>query len=253
VFKPNRSEGARNGALAEPLDSPQSLCSSQIRARGAKNPFWAPQPRALRSFALAEDLDEGPVSAHAAVALATVLLETGHADRSAELLVTRAGGDELRLIGGGWRARYLELLTRCYLEAGRRVEAERAARAAQVCADTVNLPMASAMARLAAGALAFDAEQPTRAAAEAIAAAAVLESVGDVFDAAMARSLAGRALAQAGERDGQSLSLNGRRRHSIRLARTATGRRQTANCENFGNTFTDEHVPEWSTESAQQC
>jgi DNA-binding CsgD family transcriptional regulator len=118
------------------------------------------------------------------VALATVLLETGHADRSAELLVTRAGGDELRLIGGGWRARYLELLTRCYLEAGRRVEAERAARAAQVCADTVNLPMASAMARLAAGALAFDAEQPTRAAAEAIAAAAVLESVGDVFERA---------------------------------------------------------------------
>ncbi len=156
---------------------------------------------AEESFELAKNLDEGPVSAHAAVALAYALLETSRPDRSAELLVTKAGGDELRLIGGGWRARYLELLTRCFLAAGRRADAKRAAEAAQACADGVALPMAAAMARLAAAALALDTDQPTSAAEQAIGAAVVLEEAGDIFDAAMARSLAGRALAQAGEQD----------------------------------------------------
>ena len=48
VFKPNPAEGA---PLVEPprspINSPQSLCSSQICATGAKNPFWAPQPHVL--------------------------------------------------------------------------------------------------------------------------------------------------------------------------------------------------------------
>ena len=68
--------------------------------------------------------------AHAAVALACACFETGHAERAAELILVTKAGDELRLIGGGWRARYLELLTRCLLAAGRREEAERAAAAA---------------------------------------------------------------------------------------------------------------------------
>ena len=156
---------------------------------------------AEESFELAKGLDEGPVSAHAAVALAAVLLETGDPVRSAELLVTKAGGDELRLVGGGWRARYLELLTRCFLAAGRRADAEHAAEAAQACADAVALPMATAMAGLAAAALALDSDRPTSAAEQAIVAAVGLEEVGDLFDAAMARLLAGRALAQAGEQD----------------------------------------------------
>ena len=118
---------------------------------------------AEEAFDLSKELDDGPISAHAAVALAYALLETGHADRSAELLVAKAGGDELRLIGGGWRARYLELLTRCFLAAGRREEAERAAEAAQACAETVGLPMAAAMADLAGAALALDAGDASRA------------------------------------------------------------------------------------------
>jgi DNA-binding NarL/FixJ family response regulator len=117
------------------------------------------------------------------------------------LLLTFAGGEELRLIGGGWRARYLELLTRSFLAAGRRAEAERAAAAAQVCADAVALPMAGAMAGLAAAALALDDGEPASAAELALAAAAALEGVGDLFDAAASRLLAGRALAQMGEHD----------------------------------------------------
>ena len=155
---------------------------------------------AQEGFDLSKELDHGPVPAHAAVALAYAMLETGYPDRSIELLITRAGGEQLRLIGGGWRARYLELLTRSCIAAGRRAEAERAAAAAQACADAVALPMAGAMAGLAAAALDMDAGEPARAAERAMAAAAALEEVGDLFDAAMARLLAGQALALAGEK-----------------------------------------------------
>ena len=156
---------------------------------------------AEEGFELSKELDDGPVSAHAAVALAYAMLETGHPERSVELLLTFAGGDELKLIGGGWRARYLELLTRSFLAAGRRPEAERAAAAAQACADAVSLPMAGAMAGLAAAALALDGGEPAVAAERAIAAAAALEEVGNAVDAAASRMLAGRAFARMGEHD----------------------------------------------------
>ena len=162
---------------------------------------------AEEGFDLAKELDDGPIPAHAAVALAYALLETGHADQGAELLVAKAGGNELRLIGGGWRARYLELLTRCFLAAGRRAEAERAAETAQACAETVGLPMAAAMAELAGAALALDAGDAARAAERSRAAAAVLEQAGDRFDAAMARLLAGRAFSEAGEQDTAAIEL----------------------------------------------
>ena len=156
---------------------------------------------AEEAFELSKELDDGPVPAHAAAALAHALLETGYAERGAELLVTKAGGNELRLIGGGWRARYLELLTRCLLGAGRREDAERAAEAALACAETVGLPMAAAMAGRAAAVLELDAGDPTSAAARALAAAEALEGIGNAFDAATSRVLAGQALADAGERD----------------------------------------------------
>ena len=156
---------------------------------------------AEEAFDLSKELDDGPVPAHAAAALAHALLETGHAERGAELLIMKAGGDELRLIGGGWRARYLELLTRCFLAAGKREEAERAAAAAQACAENVGLPMAAAMAGRAAAVLELDAGDPTSAAARALAAADALEEIGNAFDAATSRVLAGEALAQAGEHD----------------------------------------------------
>ncbi len=155
---------------------------------------------AEESFELAKELDEGPISAHAAIALAAALLELGDPDRCTELILTKAGGAELPLIGGGWRARYCELLTRAFLASGKRVEAEQAAALAQTCADEVPLPMARAMARLAAAALDLEAEQPVTAAEQALVAVGILEEAGDVYDAAVARAFAGRALAQAGER-----------------------------------------------------
>ena len=57
------------------------------------------------------------------------------------------------------------------------------------------------MAGCAAAALDLDAGDPTSAAGRALAAAVALEDVGDAFDAATSRMLAGRALAVAGEHD----------------------------------------------------
>ena len=191
-------------AAARLVDNPQGLAWNLFNrsyAAFAAGDIDLALATAKEAFDLAQQLDPGPVPAHAAVALAYARFETGHAERSAELLVEFAGGNELRLIGGGWRARYLELLTRSFLAAGRRDEAEHAAAAAQACAEAVGLPMAGAMAALAAAALDLDGGRPSAAAERALSAAAALEEVGNVFDAATSRLFAGRALAEAAEHD----------------------------------------------------
>ncbi len=152
---------------------------------------------AKESAELAVDLVPGPVRGHAYVALAYALLEHGQPSRCAELLVEHVGGEELRMIGGGWRAHYLMFLTRARIEIDERAAAERAAAAAQACADEVGLPKADAMARLAAAWLDLDAGEALRAAETAKGAARLLEDVGDRFDAARARAFAGRAFAEA--------------------------------------------------------
>ena len=162
---------------------------------------------AEESAELAKRLDPGPVTAWIGVQGAMLLLEAGQPTRAAELLVASAGGDELRRIGGGWRARCLELLTRCYLAAGMREEAERSAAAAQACSEAVQLPMAVGMAGLAAAALDLDGGDPASAATRALDAAVVLEGAGDLLDAAAARLLAGRSLAQAGEQEAAAAEL----------------------------------------------
>jgi ATP/maltotriose-dependent transcriptional regulator MalT len=156
---------------------------------------------AQESMDLAKSLDESIVSSHAAVAMAGAFLESGHPERAADLLVTSAGGEELRGIPGGWRAYFLELLTRCQLAAGRREEAEGAATACAACADMVGLPFAAAIATRAAAALALDAGDACGAAERAQASAVALDGIGAVYDAAASRMLAGRALAQAGAKD----------------------------------------------------
>ncbi|MFL5944473.1 MAG: LuxR C-terminal-related transcriptional regulator, partial [Gaiellaceae bacterium] len=191
-------------AAARLVDNPQGLAWNLFNrsyAAFAAGDIDLALETAKEAFDLAQQLDPGPVPAHAAVALAYARLETGHPERSAELLVKFAGGNELRLIGGGWRARYLELLTRSFLAAGRRTEAEHAAAAAAACAEAVGLPMAGAMAALAAAAVDLDRGEPAAAAERALSAAVALEEVGNVFDAAAARLLAGQALAKAGDRE----------------------------------------------------
>ncbi|HSL14974.1 MAG TPA: AAA family ATPase [Actinomycetota bacterium] len=154
---------------------------------------------AEEAFELTHDLDEGFVTAWAAVRLASVLLETGQPTRAVELLLGRAGGEELTLIPGGWRAYGLELLTRCSLGLDRRTEAERAASVAEVTAAATGLPLADVWADRAAAAVALHAGDTARATECALASADAAEEVGAPIEAALSRTLAGRALAQGGE------------------------------------------------------
>jgi DNA-binding CsgD family transcriptional regulator/tetratricopeptide (TPR) repeat protein len=162
---------------------------------------------AEESFGLEEDMQPGPISGATAAVLASALLEAGQPDRSVDLLLTRVGGEELQFIPGGWRARFLEVLTRALLATGRRADAERAAAATQACADAMSVPTAGAMASLAEAALALDEGEPTTAAERALAAAVGFEAAEARWDAARAHELAGRGLARAGDHDRAALEL----------------------------------------------
>ncbi len=149
---------------------------------------------------LTESLDQSLVCA-AGVAFAAALLEDGEPERAGDLLIRSSGGDDLRLIPGVWRPKFLELLTRCWLELGRPREAERSAERAQAAASSLQLCMADSMAKRAAAAVTLYAGEPDSAAETALASAAAAEEVGAPVEAALSRTLAGRALAQAGRPD----------------------------------------------------
>jgi len=156
---------------------------------------------AQESVELTRDLDEGFVTAWAAARLAGVLFEAGQPDRAVEVLLGRAGGEEVTLIPGGWRAYGLELLTRCWLALDRPIEASRAADLAEATAAAVRLPLAAAWADRAAAAVALHAGETTRATERALASARAAQEVGAPIEAALSRALAGRAHAQAGQND----------------------------------------------------
>ena len=146
---------------------------------------------------LTRDLDEGFVRAWAAVRLAGVLVETGEPARAVEVLLGRAGGEELALIPGGWRTYCLELLTRCRLALDHGEEAKRAADRAEAAA--AQLPLATAWADRAAAEVALHAGDADDAIERALASADAAEDVGAPIESALSRTLAGRALAQAGQ------------------------------------------------------
>jgi DNA-binding CsgD family transcriptional regulator len=154
---------------------------------------------AEEAFDLARGLDEGFVLAWAAVRLAAVQLETGEPLRAAELLLDHAGGEELTLIPGGWRAYCLELLTRCWLALDRFSEAELAASRAEETAAAVGLPLARAWADRAVGAVALHTGDSDRASERGLASAEAAQAVGAPIEAGLARVLAGRALGRAGQ------------------------------------------------------
>jgi ATP/maltotriose-dependent transcriptional regulator MalT len=147
---------------------------------------------------LTQGLDQSLVCA-AAVALAAALLEDGDPQRAVDLLVRSSGGEELSLIPGVFRPRSLELLTRCWLALGRRSEAARAAAGTRTTAEALRLRMADSMAARASAAVALDAGDPQFAAENALDSAVAAEEVGAPVEAAVSRTLAGRALAQAGK------------------------------------------------------
>jgi DNA-binding NarL/FixJ family response regulator len=149
---------------------------------------------------LTRDVAESYAGVWAAVRLAGVLLETGQAAPAVELIAS-AGGEELSLIPVTWRASCLELQTRCWLALNRHDNAELAAAAAEATAASARLPLAAAWSDRARAAVALHAGDAAGAARRALAAAAAADEVGAPIEAALSRVLAGRALAQAGERD----------------------------------------------------
>ena len=74
---------------------------------------------AEESLELTHGLGHGFVSTHAGVMLAIARMENGEPETAVELFVTAGGGEAMPLLPGGWRAKYLELLTRGWLMLGK--------------------------------------------------------------------------------------------------------------------------------------
>jgi DNA-binding NarL/FixJ family response regulator len=159
------------------------------------------------AMTVARPLGRTVVGMWAADVHAAVLLEHGDPAAAAELLVDRCGGEAVTLVPGGLRSNSLEVLTRARLAAGRRADAERAAAAARAHADAFGLPMARAFADRAAAILALDAGAADDAVACALASAAAAEEVGAPVEAAISRTLAGRALASLGHPEAAAAEL----------------------------------------------
>jgi ATP/maltotriose-dependent transcriptional regulator MalT len=156
---------------------------------------------AEESVELTRDLDEGFVTAWAAARLAGVLFEIGRPERAVEELLGRAGGEALTLIPGGWRAYWLELLTRCWLSLDRPDDAASAAASAEATAAAVERPLATAWADRAVAAVALHGGDVDRAIERALASADAAQDVGAPIESALSRILAGQALAAAGRTD----------------------------------------------------
>ncbi|HEX2433286.1 MAG TPA: AAA family ATPase, partial [Gaiellaceae bacterium] len=153
---------------------------------------------AEESVDLTRPLDQSLMSASAGLALAAALLESGDPARAVDVLVEPSGGEELTLIPGAWKTNWLELLTRCWLALDRLEEAKRSAARAEACAAARGLRLAVGMADRAAAAVAFEAGDPDLAAKRALASAEAADEVGVPIEAALSRTLAGRAFARAG-------------------------------------------------------
>jgi DNA-binding NarL/FixJ family response regulator len=156
---------------------------------------------AQEAVELSQGLDAGFHSAEAAVDLAVALFEKGQPEPAADLLLESAGGEELALIAGSPRARCLELLTRCRLALDRPADARRSADAAEAWASAVQLPLARAWADRAAARVDLYVGDAARAVERALASVAAAEEADVPVEAARSRTVAGRALAEAGEYD----------------------------------------------------
>ena len=154
------------------------------------------------SVELTREMENGLAPAATGLALAAALLETGDPKLAGavELFLERCGGAGLPLMpGASFRAKWLELLTRCWLALGRPDDARKAAECAQATAAAIGAGrMASAMADRATAVVALAAGDAGSSAHCALASADAADDAGLPVEAALSRTLAGRALAQAG-------------------------------------------------------
>jgi DNA-binding NarL/FixJ family response regulator len=130
------------------------------------------------------------------------LLEVGDAERATAVMLEGGGGEELRRLPAGWRPLVFEQLSRAALLRGSRVDAVKFAERSATCADEQSmLRLPRVYAERAAAEIALADGDPATAAEHAQHAAAAAAEVDAPIDEALSRTLAGRALAAAGERD----------------------------------------------------
>ncbi len=156
---------------------------------------------AEEALELTRRLDESVLSAWAAMVVARAAVMAGRGTRALEVLVPPDRADVLAAIPAAWRGIGFVALATAYAEAGRPDDAARTVAAAEAHAAALGLPLAAAWAHHAAAAVALLDGDYERAAEHALASAAAAEEIGVVVEAALARVLAGRALAAGGDED----------------------------------------------------
>ena len=176
-----------------------------LRNRSLLSALVGDLPAALEmaeeALELTRRLDESVLSAWAAMVVARASVMAGGSQRAVDVLEGAGDDEPLRRIPGAWRAMGLDSLATAHADLDHGDEAARVAAAAEAHAAALGLPMATAWAQRAAAAVALHAGEPAAAAKRALASAAAAEQVGAVIEAALSRTLAGRALAAAGEQD----------------------------------------------------
>ncbi len=191
-------ESARLSDNLQALVSGLSNRSATALAAGDLDEASAAAQEAVES---ARGLGGGPVAAFASIVLAEGLLLAGDAGRAVAVLTDAGGGSDLPRTPLVVRAPRLELLTRGQLALGRTQDAHAAAERARECAAAVGLPLATAAADRAGAVVLLDAGEPAAAAELAARSADAADGIGAVVESGLSRTVAGRALAAAGERD----------------------------------------------------
>ena len=152
------------------------------------------------SVEVARSVDNGVITAFAGAIQAQAMFENGDPRRSRRLLLDSVGGAQIPLLAGGWRAHFLEVLTRCDLELGQVEDAAIAADRCRDLAEASGSSLAALMADRAQAEVALARGCPQTASEHALRAADRSERTGATVHAATSHALAGRAMAAGGHR-----------------------------------------------------
>jgi DNA-binding NarL/FixJ family response regulator len=153
------------------------------------------------AYDVTRDLEDSVVGAWAGTSLAGALIEMDEPGRAAEILIERTGGEDAPLIPGAWRATCLEWLVRCWVALGRLDDAERIAELSRARAEEFPTPVARELGERATADIALASGDPALAAECALRSADLAAESKARIESALSRTLAGRALAEAGDTD----------------------------------------------------
>ncbi|HEY7075528.1 MAG TPA: AAA family ATPase [Solirubrobacteraceae bacterium] len=155
------------------------------------------------SIELCREIDESSiVRCFSGATYGLALVEAGELERGLEVAAANADGPLMSRFAAVSRPFFLDRLVPAHLALGRRDDAERCAEEAQRAADATGLRFGAAAARRARAAIALHDGDAAAAAEHAIAAAEINEEIGALVQTGLSRTLAGRALAAAGDADG---------------------------------------------------